>query len=45
MQRRAAVQALKSRLNMQYGRTLERVIVFGSVARHTAHVAQMWPSW
>lgn len=39
MQHRAAVQDLKSRLSMRYGQALERLIVFGSVARHAAHVA------
>jgi predicted nucleotidyltransferase len=39
MQYRAAVQALKSRLSERYGQALERVIVFGSVARHTACAA------
>ena len=34
-----AVQALKARLQACYGATLHRVVVFGSVARHTAHAA------
>ena len=32
-----AVQALKVCLQARYGAALHRVVVFGSVARHTAH--------